>query len=109
MTKANTHINRKSLEFAHKIADAINDKCLDLLVMVSPVNSHTTGQGNIWITDAEGNPKVELRLDINTGVGSTYTLNILRDNVQIGYGLIDPSDFYSQASDILEAIKLNAW
>ena len=109
MTKASAHINRKSLEFANKIADAIYDKGMDLLVMVSPVNPHTGGQGNIWITDAEGNPKVELRLDINKGAGSTYTLNILRDNVQLGFGLVEPSDFYSQACDTLEMIKLNAW
>jgi len=109
MTIENTHINRKSLEFANKIADAINDKCLDLFVMVSPVNPHTTGQGNIWITDEDGNPKVELRLGINIGAGSTYTLTILRDNVQLGFGLVEPSDFYSQAADTLETIKLNAW
>ena len=106
MTKAQSKrdLNRASLEFASKVASAINDKGLDLLVQVSPRNQETTGLGNIEIVDFDGELKEALWFETNIGPGGAYRVTRFNDKEQGVCALADASDFYALASEILEAL-----
>lgn len=97
-------LNRAALEFAGKVASAINDKGLDLLVQVSARNQDTIGLGNIEIGGFDGKLKEVLWFETNIGPGGAYRVTRFNDKEQAMSALADASDFYALASEILEAL-----